>query len=367
MEMSAHDALRYANDMLAWIHHALLAEHELVEALLPAEENRRLGDDVAAEAVAVNAADGPSSTGDTAAADIMHPLDDDDAPSSVADRRARILHELAEAVREPFRLRYEYALSQQTPGPAELRRRPCRVADDAAGAAPPGPGGDVGVVAWPHRHVDGDRFAGAQGSGTTHTAHPDAVPAGTSADGTGGEYDSAPGTAAAGRRSAAGRAAAATGAECGRRNAPTGGSGSSGVSPELLRGGAMGGTPGAPGGAPPACPQPSAAIRGGDRADAGALRDGRRGDTRDRYRVVRGTVNAASAARPRRHCFRRGIAGILCDRVHRGRCAHPDAAPVAANRQPSATRCGANAHLHPSRRRLPAGARLGHPSPGYRS
>ncbi|KAK4538378.1 hypothetical protein CDCA_CDCA17G4403 [Cyanidium caldarium] len=120
MEMSAHDALRYANDMLAWIHHALLAEHELVEALLPAEENRRLGDGVAAEAVAVNAADGPSSTGDTAAADIMHPLDDDDAPSSVADRRARILHELAEAVREPFRLRYEYALSQQTPGPAEL-------------------------------------------------------------------------------------------------------------------------------------------------------------------------------------------------------------------------------------------------------
>ena len=123
MEMNAHDALRYANDMLAWIHHALLAEHELVEALIPAEEHRRLGSDVAAGADVVNAADGPSSTGDTAAAATMHPLDDDDdddASSSVAGRRARILHESAEAVREPFRLRYEYALAQQAPGPAEL-------------------------------------------------------------------------------------------------------------------------------------------------------------------------------------------------------------------------------------------------------
>jgi hypothetical protein len=41
IELHAHDPLRYAGDMLAWVHQALAGERELAEALLGSAERER--------------------------------------------------------------------------------------------------------------------------------------------------------------------------------------------------------------------------------------------------------------------------------------------------------------------------------------
>jgi conserved oligomeric Golgi complex subunit 6 len=98
IEMHAHDAMRYTNDMLAWMHQALASEKELMYRLFATSEGKSGRSAGGGGAVSVAARDG-----------------DERVREHNDELAVRVLNTVFDALCRPFRIRFEQALEQTLP------------------------------------------------------------------------------------------------------------------------------------------------------------------------------------------------------------------------------------------------------------